>query len=247
MRKICWATFRLTVYLAAESWPNDTKSMLNSTAHFSALNLSSVGRVDLTIAGCNRFSPVCSVRATATDRSLTSRGPRHCHLQAASRLQHRTFCASTAAAHGRAHVGSLMSSPLRRQIRVSSMQTQQTAAAQQEEVKTLRAHQQGAGAAETILPEAKVALHPFLTRASEQPAREQVDYSRGQRPLQVRFSTVFLYPSYSGMHILPARGCECSAELSKVTGNHSKAPLLDCGMSTFEPNLYPWLVPSSNL
>ncbi len=49
------------------------------------------------------------------------------------------------------------------------------------------------------------------------------------------------------MHILPARCCECSAELSKVTGSHCKAPLLDCGMSIFEPNLHPWLVSSSNL
>ena len=195
MRKICWATFRSTVYLAAESWPNDTKSMLNSTAHFSALNLSSVVRVDLSIAGCNRFSPVCSVRATATDRSLTLRGPRRCHLQATSSLQHRTVCASTSAAYGRAHVGSLNPNPLRRQIRLSSMQTQQTAAAQQEEVKTLRAHQQGAGAAEAILPKAEVTLHPFLTCASEQPVRGQVDYSRGQRPLQVLLSTVFVYPS----------------------------------------------------
>lgn len=185
MRKICWATFRSTVYLAAESWPNDTKSMLNSTAHFSALNLSSVVRVDLSIAGCNRFSPVCSVGATATDRSLTLRGPRHSHLQAASKLQHRTVCASTSAAYGRAHVGSLKASPLRRQIHLSSMQTQQTPAAQREEVKTLRAHQQGAGTAEATLPQAEVALHPFLTCTSEQPAREQVDYSRGQRPLQI--------------------------------------------------------------
>lgn len=159
--------------------------MLNSTAHFSALNLSSVVRVDLSIAGCNRFSPVCSVGATATDRSLTLRGPRHSHLQAASRLQHRTVCASTSAAYGRAHVGSLKASPLRRQIHLSSMQAQQTPAAQREEVKTLRAHQQGAGTAEATLPQAEVALHPFLTCASEQPAREQVDYSRGQRPLQI--------------------------------------------------------------
>ena len=198
MRKICWATFRSTVYLAAESWPNDTKSMLNSTAHFSALNLSSVVRVDLSIAGCNRFSPVCSVGATATDRSLTLRGPRHSHLQAASRLQHRTVCASTSAAYGRAHVGSLKASPLRRQIHLSSMQTQQTPAAQREEVKTLRAHRQGAGTAEATLPQAEVALHPFLTCASEQPAREQVDYSRGQRPLQVCFSIFSVYPSQIG-------------------------------------------------
>ena len=193
MRKICWGTFRSTVYLAAESWPNDTKPMLNSTAHFSALNLSSVVRVDPSIAG-NRFSPVCSVGPTATDRSLTLRGPQHSHLQAASRLQHRTFCASTSAAYG-VHARSLKSSPLRTQIRVTSMQTQQTAAAQQEEVKTLRAHQQGAGAAGAILPQAEVALHPFLTCASEQPVRGQVDYSRGQRPLQVLLSTVFVYSS----------------------------------------------------
>jgi len=195
MRKSCRATFRSTLYLAAESWPNDTKSMLNSTAHFSALNLPSVARVAPSIAGCSRLSPVCSVGATSTDRSLTLRGPRHSHLQAASRLQHRTFCASTSAAYGRADVESLKSSPLRRQIRVTSMQTQQTAAAQQEEVKTLRAHQQGAGAAEAILPKAEVTLHPFLTCASEQPLRGQVDYSRGQRPLQVLLSTVFVYPS----------------------------------------------------
>ncbi|DBA78880.1 TPA: hypothetical protein ACH3X1_008765 [Trebouxia sp. C0004] len=65
------------------------------------------------------------------------------------------------------------------------MQAQQTAAAQREEVKTLRAQQQVAGAAEAILPKAEVALHPFLTCASEQPVRGQVDYSRGQRPLQI--------------------------------------------------------------
>ncbi len=213
MRKICWATFRSTVYLAAESWPNDTKSMLNSTAHFSALNLSSVVRVDLSIAGCNRFSPVCSVRATATDRSLTLRGPRRCHLQATSSLQHRTVCASTSAAYGRAHVGSMNPNPLRRQIRLSSMQTQQTAAAQHEEVKTLRAHQQGAGAAEAILPQAKVALHPFLTCASEQPAREQVDYSRGQRPLQVRFLHCLCVPK-SNREGLPCQPAIVNALLS---------------------------------
>ena len=197
MRKSCRATFRSTLYLAAESWPNDTKSMLNSTAHFSALNLSSVVRVDPSIAGYSRFSPVCSVGATSTDRSLTLRGPRHSHLQAASRL-HRTFCASAPAAYGRAQVGNLKSSPPTRQIRVTNMQTQQPAEAQREEVKTFRAHQQGAGAAEAILPKADVTLHPFLTCASDQPAREQVDYSRGQRPLQVCFSTVSMYPSQIG-------------------------------------------------
>ena len=197
MRKICQSTFRSIAYLAAESWPNDTKSMLNSTAHFSALNLSSVVRVDPSVAGYSRFSPVCSVGATSTDRSLTLRGQRHSHLQAASRV-HRTFCASASAAYGRAQVGSLKSSPLRRQIRVTNMQTQQSAAAQREEVTTFRAHQQGAGAAAAILPKADVTLHPFLTVASEQPTREQVDYSRGQRPLQARFSTVSVYPCQIG-------------------------------------------------
>lgn len=49
------------------------------------------------------------------------------------------------------------------------------------------------------------------------------------------------------MPTLPASDCECIAELSKVTGSQCKASLLECGVSVFEPKLYPWLVCISKL
>lgn len=181
---------------ATESRTFGAKSMLNSPALRSASQLSSSEfSPNLSLVGSSNFKDVLPASAKRAVKSPCLCGRHLLQVQArcaADTSQHKTYCTSAFASHDnrRTYAETLTSRLHRRLAPATSMQILQASAAQQESYHEPRAHQQAAGAAAAILPQADDALHPFLVSSSEQPTRAQVDYSKGQRPLQVLSSYV---------------------------------------------------------
>ncbi len=173
-----------TTYL--NGWLVAAKSMLKVTSQCPASRLSSsVLQSKSAVAGCSSLKHIWSIHAKRAVRIVTARGPQQPQSQGAG----RPFCVSTLIPRGQDHplVQSLKhcSRAPNRQTIMTNSQTPQAVAPHQQQVNNQRAHQQPAEASDAILPEADVAVQPFLISSSEQAVRARVDYSRGQRPLQV--------------------------------------------------------------
>ena len=166
--------------------------MLCSVAHCSASQ--SVG---LALCSTRGVAYHCGARqawrssAKRDVRNTFLRGPQRLRLSAVDRLRPGSLCINSLATHGNSrHFTETLKTSLglrRGHQSVTTMQALLAAAAQREDIKQQRAHQRPEAAHEATLPNADIAHQPFLTPNSEQLERAQVDYSRGQRPLQVLY------------------------------------------------------------